>query len=417
MKKYKCVYTDGKGRIYFKVSLGKDEVTNKLIQVKSYKDEYGKSFKKSEEAYATMLSVKSEFIKNHNQRADESQSFLNYINNVYAPYYSRTVQDSTAYNAKSHFRLMNDFFKSKQMNRITPIDCSNFRVYLLKRFPGKDPRPLASNYAGAVWVRFKAALTHAYEMKIIRENPAANISTPSKERQQTPFWTFAEFKTAIQSFDLSDYHQQWHATVIWLYYFSGLRVNEATALKWADIDFEKAELYVNKTFSQNKDGKKVLHEHTKTTAGMRTVDLDAQTVDVLRHWQQVQPNSSSVGYVIGESGTVSISKSTVSRLLKSVCKKTGLPMISGKSLRKSHASYLINELEETNTKYVQQRMGHEKIQTTLEYYAEFDANIAVRNKKRKNMEKQLEQAGLQLFPEIKRETKSTTKSTKLRLIS
>ena len=92
-------------------------------------------------------------------------------------------------------------------------------------------------------------------------------------------------------------------------------------------------------------------------------------------------------------------------------------MISGKSLRKSHASYLINELEETNTKYVQQRMGHEKIQTTLEYYAEFDANIAVRNKKRKNMEKQLEQAGLRLFPEIKSEAKSTTKSTKLRLIS
>lgn len=417
MKKYKCVYTDAKGRIYFKVTLGKDDITRKPIQKKSYSDEFGKPFKTFEEAYATMLAVKADFIKNHNNHTEENQPFSSYIDDVYAPYYSKLVQESTAYNAKSHFRLMNDFFKNKQMNKITPIDCSNFRMYLLDKFPGKDHRPLASNYAGAVWVRFKAALTYAYEMKIIRENPAANIATPSKEHQKTPFWTFAEFKTAIQSFDLSEFHQQWHATIIWLYYFTGLRVNEATALKWADIDFEKAELHVNKTFSQNKDGKKVLHEHTKTVAGMRTVDLDAQTVDVLRHWQRVQPNSSPEGYVIGESGTVSISKSTVSRLLKSVSKKTGLPMISGKSLRKSHASYLINELEETNTKYVQQRMGHEKIQTTLEYYAEFDANIAVRNKKRKNMEKQLEQAGLQLFPEIKNEAKSTTKSTKLRLIS
>lgn len=417
MKKYKCVYTDTKGRIFFKVTLGKDPITHKMIQKKSYTNEFGKSFKTLEEAYATMLAVKSDFIKNHDNHTDESQPFSSYIDDVYAPYYGKTVQESTEYNAKSHFRLMNGFFKNKQMNRITPIDCSNFRMHLLEKFPGKDPRPLASNYAGAVWVRFKAALTHAYEMKIIRENPAANISTPSKEHQKTPFWTFAEFKTAIQSFDLSDFHQQWHATVIWLYYFSGLRVNEATALKWADIDFEKAELYINKTFSQNKDGKKVLHEHTKTRTGMRTVDLDAQTVDVLRRWQRVQPNSSSAGYVIGQSGTVSISTSTVSRLLKSVCKKTGLPIISGKSLRKSHVSYLINELEETNTKYLQQRMGHKKIITTLDYYAEFDENIAVRNKKRKKMEKQLEQAGLQLFPEIKSEAKSTKKSTKLKLIS
>lgn len=417
MKKYKCVYRDNSGRIYFKVTLGKDEITNKSIQVKSYKDEYGKSFKTQEEAYAAMLTVKSDFIRNHNQRTDESQSFSDYINNVYAPYYSKTVQDSTAYNAKSHFKLMTDYFKNKSLNKLTRLDCSDFRMYLLNKFPGQDPRPLASNYAGAVWTRFKAALTYAYEMKIIRENPASNISTPSKERIKTPFWTFSEFKIAIHSFDLSDFHQQWHATLIWLYYFTGLRVNEGTALKWEDIDFEKAEISVNKTFSQNGNGQKTLHEHTKTSAGIRVIDLDSQTVNILKQWQLVQPNSSKEGYVIGESGTVAVSKSTISRLLKSVCKKTGLPLVTGKSLRKSHASYLINELEETNVKYVQQRMGHEKIQTTLDYYAEFDANIDVRNKKRKNMEKQLEQAGLQLFPETKNETKSTKKSTILRLIS
>lgn len=417
MKKYKCVYTDKNGRIFFKVTLGKDEITRKTIQKKSYTDEFGKPFKTLEEAYAAMLAVKSDFIRNHNKRADESQSFSDYINNVYASYYARTVQDSTAYNAKSHFKLMTDYFKNKSINKITRLDCSDFRMFLLNKFPGKDPRPLASNYGGAVWTRFKASLTYAYEMKIIRENPAANISTPSKERQQTPFWTFEEFKTAIQSFDLSDFHQQWHATIIWFYYFTGLRVNEAAALKWKDIDLDKAELEVHQTFSQDKNGKKVLHEHTKTLAGMRIVDLDTQTVDILKQWQSIQPNSSSDGYVIGESGTVAVSKSTVSRLLKSVCKKTELPTVTGKSLRKSHASYLINELEETNVKYVQQRLGHEKIQTTLDYYAEFDANIDVRNKKRQNMDKQLENAGLQLFPKIKDETKSTKKSTKLRLIS
>lgn len=416
MKKYKCVYRDTNDRIFFKVSLGKDEVTHKTIQKKSYTDELGKPFKTIEEAYAAMLLVKADFINNHNKRVDESQSFTNYIDNVYAPYYAKTVQNSTAYNAKSHFKLMTDYFKNKSLSKLTRLDCSDFRMYLLNKFPGRDPRPLASNYGGAVWTRFKAALTYAYEMKILRENPAANIPTPSKERIKTQYWTFSEFKTAIQSFDLSDFHQQWHATIIWFYYFTGLRVNEAAALKWKDIDLDKAELKVHQTFSQDKNGKKVLHEHTKTLAGMRIVDLDTQTIVILKQWQSIQPNSSSDGYVIGQSGTVSISKSTVSRLLKSVCKKTNLPLITGKSLRKSHVSYLINELKETNIKYVQQRLGHEKIQTTLDYYAEFDSNIEVRNKKRKNMDKQLEHAGLQLFPEKQKNEKSTKKGTILKLI-
>lgn len=416
MKKYKCVYTDKKGHIFYKVTLGKDEITLKTIQVKSYKDEFGKSFGTSEEAYATMLAVKADYLKSHELREDENQTFSNFINNVYVPYFSRTVQDSTAYTAKAHFRLMTDYFKGKSLKKITRLDCSNFRIYLLDKFPGKDPRPTASNYAGAVWIRFKAALTYAYEMNIMKDHPAAGIRTPSKENIKTLYWNFSEFKKAIESFDLSDFHEQWHATLIWLYYFTGLRVNEGTALKWEDVDFDNAEIKVHQTFSQDNEGRKVLHEHTKTTAGMRTIDLDSQTVEILRRWERVQPNSSKKGYVIGESGNISVSKSTVSRLLKSISKKTDVTHITGKSLRKSHVSYLINELNETNVKYVQQRMGHEKIQTTLDYYAEFDSNAEARNEKRNNMDKQLNHAGLQLFDKISKNKKSTKKSTKLRLI-
>ncbi|MBC2135334.1 site-specific integrase [Listeria innocua] len=417
MKKYKCVYTDKKGRIYYKLTLGKDKVTNKPIQVKSYKDEYGKSFKTLEDAYAATLIVKAEFIKNQNQRTDECQTFSNYIDKVYQPYYSRTVQDSTAYNAKSHFKLMKDYFNNKPLNKITRVDCSDFCLFLLDKFPGKDPSPTASNYAGAVWVRFRAALTHAFDMNIIHVQPSAGLRSPAKEKIKTPYWTFEDFKTAITSFDMSDFHQQWHATIIWLYYFTGVRVSEGTALTWNDVDLDKAEIIINKTFSQDSDGKQTLHEHTKTHAGMRTIDLDTQTVEILRRWKSIQPNASAKGYVIGKSGTVAVSKSTISRLLKTICTKNNVTCITGKSLRKSHTSYLINELNESNQKYVQQRLGHEKIQTTLDYYAAFDANDDARKLKRHNMDKQLSKSGLQLFETDKKSLKSTKKSTIIELVS
>lgn len=417
MKKYRCVYTDKKGRIYYKLTLGKDKIKNKPIQVKSYKDEYGKSFKTLEDAYATTLIVKADFIKTQKQSTDESQTFSNYIDKIYQPYYSKTVQDSTAYNAESHFKLMKDYFKNKPLNKITRINCSDFCLFLLHKFPGQDPNPRASNYAGAVWVRFRAALTHAFEMDIIYTQPSAGLRSPAKEKTKTPYWTFEDFKTVMTSFDMSNFHQQWHATIIWFYYFTGVRVSEGTALTWNDVNLDKAEIIINKTFSQDKDGKKVLHEHTKTNAGMRTIDLDAQTVDILRRWKLIQPNASSKGYVLGESGTVSVSKSTISRLLKTVCKKNNVTCITGKSLRKSHTSYLINELNESNQKYVQQRLGHEKIQTTLDYYAEFDSNDDARNLKRHNMNKQLKESGLQLFKTDKKSSKSTKKSTIIKLVS
>lgn len=417
MKKYKCVYTDKKGRIYYKVTLGKDEITHKSIQQKSYKDEHGKSFKTLEDAYATTLRIKSDFIKKNDSTKSDSQSFTDYINNVYEPYYSTTVQDSTAYTAKAHFLLMTNYFKNKPLHKITRIDCSNFCTYLLQEFPGKDPNPRASNYAGSVWVRFRAALTHAFDMNIIQKQPSAGIHSPSKEKVKTPYWTFKEFSKVMKSFDMSDFHQQWHATIIWLYYFTGLRVNEGTALTWKDIDLDEAVMVVNKTFSQDRKGRKVLHKHTKTHAGMRQIELDDQTVCILRQWKETQPNSCETAYVLGESGTIAVSKSTISRLLKAVSKKMNVTTITGKGLRKSHTSYLINELNESNHKYIQQRLGHEKIQTTLDYYAEFDSNIDTRDLKRQNINKQLKKSGLNLFEDSKKTPKSTKKSTIIKLVS
>ncbi|CAM3093617.1 tyrosine-type recombinase/integrase [Lactococcus hircilactis] len=350
-------------------------------------------------------------------RDSENQAFEDFINNVYAPYFATTVQDSTAYTAKAHFKRMGDYFKRKSINKLTRLDCSDFRMYLLKKYPGNDPRPTASNYAGAVWTRFKAALSYAYDMKIIVEHPAAGIKTPSKEHLDEPFWTFADFKKAISIFDLKKFHDQWHFTIVWLYYFIGSRVSEGVVLLWRDVDLDNGILKISKTMSQDKNGRLTVHNHTKTHAGMRTIDLDTQTVEILRRWKATQPNQSEDGYILGESATTAVSKTTINRLLKATAKKADVTHITGKGLRSSHASYLINELHETNIKYIQQRLGHEKIQTTLDYYAKFDTSDAMRNEKRKNMDRSIYNAGLQVFSEIQTLQESAKKSAKPKLVS
>lgn len=62
--------------------------------------------------------------------------------------------------------------------------------------------------------------------------------------------------------------------------FSGLRVGEALALTWPDIDFENKQLTVNKNLSQTKNGYVV--SSPKTKSSNRTISIDDKTVRTLK---------------------------------------------------------------------------------------------------------------------------------------
>ena len=158
-----------------------------------------------------------------------------------------------------------------------------------------------------------------------------------------------------------------------------MRIGEASALQWADIDFETGMLSITKTlyYKTMNDYKFV---EPKTQASIRTLYIDSDTINELKAWKEVQQKVlPKCKLVLSYNGTPT-SKTTLPRALEKLAKLAGVHRIKIHALRHSHASLLISMGE--NPLLIKERLGHEKIQTTLGTYGHLypNTNLEVANK-------------------------------------
>lgn len=358
-KKYKGVFRDSKGRIYCQTEF-KASATGKRQRFKRYRNMWGKSFATEKEAYNELCRARVEFYDKFDY-SDYNLTFAQYMGDIFLPYYKQTVQDSTYRTAITHFNTFTKIFGKKKLRDIKPRDCEKFRLELIDRY--------SPNYAKCVWIRFKQCLGYAERMEYIKSFPCKSLDNPKGSRPDTKFWTFEEFKKVIATFDLSDYEDLHRFTTTWLYYMTGVRVSEGFALLWSDYDRENKRLFVHATLEALKGGVYRRKEQTKTEAGIRFIDLDDETLRVLDQWREVQVSNSENDYILSKFGEPMV-KSTLTRMLKRHAKLANVPEITGKGLRHSHDSFMINVLGK-DVLAVSQRSGRVDKATTLNTYSHY----------------------------------------------
>lgn len=156
--------------------------------------------------------------------------------------------------------------------------------------------------------------------------------------------------------------------------FTGLRASELRGLRWADVDFERAEIHVRQRADRyNEIGK------PKSAAGERTVPTPPMALNVLRRWKLACP-ASEQGLVFPTArGTVTQLVDLSTRGLVPACIAAGVVDQDGAAkytglhaLRHFYASWLINRKVdgglELPLKVVQERMGHSSIVMTADRY-------------------------------------------------
>ena len=113
----------------------------------------------------------------------------------------------------------------------------------------------------------------------------------------------------------------------------------------------------------------------KTQASIRLIYLDADTIRELKEWQGIQKKVlPKCRLVLSYNGTPT-SKTTLPRALEKLAGLAGVHRIRIHALRHSHASLLISMGE--NPLLIKERLGHEKIQTTLGTYRHLYPNTNV----------------------------------------
>lgn len=250
------------------------------------------------------------------------------------------------------------------------------------------------------------ALNYAIEpLQYIKHNPMKHVKTPKVERapRQRIVLSPENWERIISRFPFGN---KYHIPLI-IGYHTGLRISEVFALTWNDIDFDKKEITVNKQIVKIKpdEGKALwCFGPPKTGASIRTVKIGNTLLKILRA-EKTRQNENRLRY--GEYYTFYAREHAGESIYNIVSNNAGDVKLlcvdeSGQfvttdsfkycsrvihhelkiefdfhSLRHTHATILVEN--GADIKNVQARLGHEKIQTTLQTYVHNTEEMAERS--------------------------------------
>lgn len=344
------------GTYYFRANLGYDAVTGKQIQ----KYRSGFSTKKEARAeYSKLILAAEEGLAMEKKQP----SFKQFIEEIYLPWYKTQVKESTYKNRLNTIEKHFKFFYRKKVNEIEPIHVQTWQLKLAKDY--------SPNYVRIIQGMLSLAFDRAIILGLAKKNPARMVGNIKSKKVKVNFWTLEEFQKVISLLYKGDYYEHYLFICFWLLFTTGLRIGEAAALQWEDIDFESGIISVTKTLYY-----KSMNEYTfvdpKTSASIRTVVIDKDTIRELKDWMEVQKKVlKDCNFVLSYSG-IPTSKHTLPRALEKLAGLAGVHRIKIHALRHSHVALLISM--GVNPLIVKDRLGHEKIQTTLGTYGHLYPN-------------------------------------------
>ena len=352
------------GTYYFRANLGYHPITGKQIQ--KYRSGFATKKEAREEYSKLILSSAKEL-----DEKKKMVSFQTFTEETYLPWYKTQVKESTYLNRYSTIQKHFAYFYKMATDEIEPIHVQSWQLELAKQF--------SPNYIHVVQGLLSLAFDRAIVLGIAKKNPSRMIGNIKSKKTQVDFWTLEEFQKVISLLYKGDYYEHYLFISFWVLFMTGMRIGEAAALLWSDIDFDTGLLSITKTmyYKSMDDFKPV---EPKTQASVRTIYIDKDTIKELKAWQEVQKKGlKNCDYVLSYNG-IPTSKHTLPRALEKLAELAGVHRIKIHALRHSHASLLISMGE--NPLLIKERLGHEKIQTTLGTYGHLypNTNLEVANK-------------------------------------
>ncbi len=366
--KYPGVYIDNKGNYFYQTEFGVDRFTGKRIRKKGRKDRNGKPFSSAFEANKELTRLKREYHK-ANGYGNYKMTYGEFMDKVYIPYYKTEVEESTFNVKEGILEKIRDRFSSIPLRSISVENVQNFRTWLLssKENGGEG---YSQSYASLIFGMFRKSLDKAVEMQYLEHNVSKNVRAIQKGKAIVPYWTKQEFEKVINQIYIGDFYEHLNFVMLWVYYMTGIRVNEGTALYWNNVDLTKKRLTIHHMLIIKNKTEWKRNSYTKTEDGKRIIALDDDTIKILKEWRIRQKEIGLGGeedFVFTYDGLPMI-KSTISRIINRYSKLAKVKKIQAKGLRHSHASYLINEFN-VSVLVLSQRMGHSSPEITLKHYA------------------------------------------------
>ena len=277
--------------------------------------------------------------------------------------YIDTQENNYNRNIKSYFEKVDD------VSKLTYEDIYQFREHLRDKNAQNSEKKLSPNTINKIIILLKKILDVGLRKGYYKEHPAGLLKKLQIEKAKLNFWTVKEFKHFLTLFNDDEYNIKLLFTVL---FFTGLRLGEALALTWQDIDFSSNTIHITKSVYVNKGISHI--SATKTKAGTRRIIINKKLSQELQYWQQQQKHlleqftSDSMSLQVFQSSPITITKNSIEKQYKKILERDAtLKKIRIHDFRHSHASLLINQGEDYLV--VKERLGHASITTTIDTYS------------------------------------------------
>ncbi|MGG3987722.1 tyrosine-type recombinase/integrase [Bacillus smithii] len=353
----------------------KDRVTGK------YKEKSKRGFKTKKEAQLAAAKAEME-IDQYGFSDDGNEKVDKYFENWLEVYKKPNVKPIT-YSVQERNVRLNILprwgnYKLKEINR------AEYQKWI---------NELRSHYSEGTVRRIHSIMNSAlndavHEFRILRENPVTRITIPKEKekRKEVKFFTRDQLDKFLKAVKTPQKNAKYQHSIQYFALFTlmartGLRIGEALALTWDDINFEEKTLTVNKTLVYPLNSSPYIST-PKSKNSVRTIKLDDISIQVLKR-HKINRNEVCLRYENYKRPATNIvffqhdgrwlRTNVVREYFKEVCKRAGLPILSPHALRHTHAVHLLEA--GANIKYVSERLGHASIKTTADTYLHITKKI------------------------------------------
>ena len=240
------------------------------------------------------------------------------------------------------------YFGERIVTDISAADVRKWQTDMMKQNYSKTYLKTINNQLSAIF-------NYAVKYYDLTRNPCIQAGGMGREKaDEMDFWTEDEFNQFIDAVSNKKHVEMAFKVLFW----TGCRLGEMLALTFGDLYMEGGAIRINKSL-QRIEGRDVITE-PKTPKGKRVVTLPDFMVDELKEYMDKMYGYSKKDRVFP------LTKYIMEKEMERGVKASGVKRIRVHDLRHSHASLLINM--GVDPLEIAERLGHEKIQTTLETY-------------------------------------------------
>jgi integrase len=260
-----------------------------------------------------------------------SAEYFNYIQTTFSPKYLKSV--------KLTYKHLIDFFSGgKILSEINNRDAENFKQHLMKNAPD----------GFRIYIRnLRASFNCAIEWEYIDKNPFNGLKIKKRQLSKPNYLDKKSFIKIIEKANNKNL-----VNLFYLCFLTGIRLGEATNLKWLNFDFSKNTLAIG--------GEKFETKNHNT----RIIPLCNELIKIFK--PNFESSENKYGYCFSKKGGYKYTEEYISRYFKKCCKLANIDSsITFHSLRHSFCTLLLENGVPIHT--VKELAGHSSIIVTQIY--------------------------------------------------